>query len=158
MTRNRKNVDKQGGTNGPPNRDVNAATRSALAVSLRAQKLTYEEIAQRSGYSNASACRKAIMRELDRCVVKNVEELRAEEMNSLEQLERECWKRLYDKNYEKSMLFSVDRILMIKERRAKLMGLDIPRDSNENIAQVVIREVPAGLLPMPLPVVEGSNG
>jgi hypothetical protein len=139
MTRNRKNMDKQGGTNGPPNRDVNAATRSALAVSLRAQKLTYEEIAQRCGYGNASACRKAIMRELDRCVVKNVEELRTEELHSLEQLERECWQRLYNPDYEKSMLFAVDRIIAIKERRAKLMGLDV-RTDDLPVGTTIIRE------------------
>src|SRR5437879_3828256 len=112
----------------PPTRDVNAVQRVELAIKLRATKLTYEVIARQCGYSNASACRKAVMRELDRCVVKNVEALRTEEMDSLERLEQECWKRLYDKNYEKSMLFAVDRILMIKERRAKLMGLDAKLD------------------------------
>src|SRR5712691_2840619 len=112
----------------PPTRDVNAAQRVSLAVQLRSRKMTYESVAKQCGYSNASSCRKAVMRELDRCVVKDIEALRTEELDSLERLELECWKRLADKNYEKSMLFAVDRIVAVKERRAKLMGLDLKPD------------------------------
>jgi hypothetical protein len=109
--------------------------------------MTYDAIAKQCGYSNASACRKAVMRELDRCVVKNVEALRTEELDSLERLEQECWKRLYDKNYEKSTLFAVDRIIMIKDRRAKLMGMDTPTNNNGIASNmVVIREIPSGYL------------
>lgn len=82
------------------------------------------------------------MRELDRCVVRNVDLLRNEELESLEYLERECWKRLQDKEFSKSMLFAVDRIISIKERRARLMGLDIKPDENINNNITVVREVP----------------
>jgi hypothetical protein len=86
------------------------------------------------------------MRELERTVVTNVEELRKEELESLEQLERECWKRLEDNAYHKSMLFAVDRIIAIKERRARLMGLDVPVDKAMMSNTVVVREVPQGYL------------
>lgn len=138
-----KNSSSQRGTN-PPTRDVNAAQRVALAVKLRSAKMTYEAIAKQCGYANASACRKAVMRELDRCVVKNVEALRIEELDSLERLEQECWKRLYDKNYEKSMLFAVDRIIAVKDRRAKLMGLDVRPDSLPD-GVTIIREYGVGV-------------
>lgn len=130
----------------PITRDVNAVQRVELAIKLRATKMTYEAIARQCGYSNASACRKAVMRELERCVVKNVEALRTEELESLERLEAECWKRLYEKGYEKSRMFAVDRILAIKDRRARLMGLDQTKDSAIAAAQVIIREAPAGVL------------
>jgi hypothetical protein len=143
----RENVSPQRGTNtqnNPQTRDANAAQRVALAVKLRSTKMTYEAIARQCGYSNASACRKAVMRELDRCVVKNVDELRTEELESLELLERECWRIFADKNREKSQLFAVDRILAIKDRRAKLMGLDTPIGKETATTTVVIREVPPG--------------
>src|SRR4051794_3489323 len=94
-----------------PNRDVNAAQRAVHALQLRAQKLTLSDIARQVGYSDASACLKAIKREMDRVVVENVEELRREELASLDILESVCWERLNDKAYEKSTLFAVDRIL-----------------------------------------------
>jgi hypothetical protein len=109
--------------------------------------MTYEAIAAQCGYANASSCRKAIMRELERTVVRNVEALRLEELDSLERLELECWKRLSDKEHTKALLFAVDRIVAIKERRAKLMGLDTPVDVAQTLNQVIIREVPQGLLP-----------
>lgn len=145
MSRNRNN---QGGTNAPHNRDANAAQRAAMAVKLRSMKMTYEDVAKQCGYANASSCRKAILRELERTVVENVDELRKEECESLERLEFECWKIFYDKEREKGRLFAVDRIIAIKDRRAKLMSLDKQKEEIQ-AAQVVIREVPAGFLPPP---------
>jgi len=142
-----KNMDIQRGTN-PPNRDVNATNRCTLAIKLRAMKMTYEAIAAQCGYANASSARKAVMRELDRCVIKNVEDLRTEELDSLEQLELVCWKRLQDKDYAKSQMFAVDRILAVKERRARLMGLDAKADDSP-MPQVIIEEVPYGYLEGP---------
>lgn len=124
------------GTN-PPTRDANAAQRVALAIKLRSTKMTYESIAVQCGYSNASACRKAVMRELDRCVVKAVDELRLEELDSLEKLELECWKIFADKERKRGQLFAVDRILQIKDRRAKLMGLDRKADDTHSGATII---------------------
>ena len=80
MSRNGKSMDIQKGTS-PPNRDVNATQRVTLALTLRARKMTYESIAAQCGFANASSCRKAVMRELDRCVVKDVTALRMEELD-----------------------------------------------------------------------------
>ena len=126
------------------NRDVNAAQRASLAVKLRTQKVKYDEIARLCGYGSAGAAHKAVMRELNRTVVSNVEELRTEEIESLERLEFECWKIFNDKERSRSQLFAVDRILQIKERRAKLMGLDVQNSANVVAANVVVRELPAG--------------
>ena len=126
MSRNRKSMDTQGVTN-PPNRDVNAAQRASLAVKLRASRLTYEQIAVQVGYGNASVCRKAILRELDRCVVKDVTELRVEELSMLDQMHTECWTLFMDKA-NKGRLFAVDRLIQISEARRKLMGLDVRPD------------------------------
>lgn len=121
-----------------------------MAVQLRASKMTYEKIAAQCGYANASTARKAIMRELNRTVVKNVEHLRYEELNTLDVLQAECFTRMQEGgDYAKSKLFAVDRILAIMERRAKLMGLDQSADGAIAAAQVIIREVPGGYLTGP---------
>ncbi len=133
------NVTKQAVQNSPHLRDVNAAQRVAMAIKLRTQKVKYDDIARMCGYGSPGAAHKAVMREMERTVVTNVEELRREELESLERLEFECWKRMQDKAYEKSMLFAVDRIVAIKERRAKLMGLDVRPDAIPD-GLTVIRE------------------
>lgn len=131
------------------NRDVNAVQRVALALSLRAKKMGYDQIARRCGYGSAAACYNAIQRELQRVVFDNVDELRREEAEGLDRLEEECWQRLQDAEYEKSKLFAVDRILAIKERRAKLFGLDIKSEDAATGPQVIIEEVPSGYLEGP---------
>lgn len=131
---------------GRTTRDVNAAERAAMAVRLRAQKLGYDEIARRCGYASRGACHDAVQRELQRVVVENVEELRKSEAEGLDQLEAKCWERLEDDTHEKAMLFAVDRIIAIKERRARLFGLDAPIGGNIAAAQVVVRGMPPGYL------------
>lgn len=141
-----QHVTKQRVQTSPPLRDVNASNRASLAVKLRAQKVKYDDIATMCGFGSAGAAHKAVMRELDRCVSEDVAQLRKEELDSLEQLELVCWKRLQDKEYAKSQMFAVDRIIAIKERRAKLMGLDVKVDDNVNINITVVREVPSNYL------------
>lgn len=128
-------------------RDINAAQRAVWAIQLRSKRMTYDEIALVCGYADRASCYNAVQRELERVVVSNVDELRREEAESLDRLEAECWKRLEDAEYGKSMLFAVDRIVQIKERRARMFGLDIPVGNNAAANLVVIREVPHGLIP-----------
>lgn len=141
------------GKTGPQTRDVNAAQRAQLALQLRAQRIGYDEIARRCGFASRGAAHNAVMRELGRVVSPDVERVRKEEAHSLDVLEAKCWERLDSEDHEKAMLFAVDRILQIKERRAKLLGLDTPVRDAANANLLVIREVPAGLLPQ---VVEGK--
>lgn len=159
MAENREASDTQRGTHvpkpdNPQKRDINAAQRVALALKLRAAKMTYEQIAAQCGYADRSSARKAIMREIDRVVVSNVEQLRREELLTLDMLQQKCYTRMESKEHEKGMLFAVDRILAIQERRARLQGLDKPIDSASTGNLVVIREVPQGLLPEPTPIAE----
>jgi hypothetical protein len=130
---------------GVQNRDVNAAQRVAMAVKLRAAKVGYEQIARQCGYGNPGTAHRAVMRELERTVVTNVEELRREELATLDTLQTECMTLALDRG-NKARLFAVDRLLAIMERRSKLMGLDVPVDQAMNTNITLIREVPAGYL------------
>jgi len=87
-----------------------------------------------------------VQRELQRVVVKDVEELRTEELAILDRLHSECWVVAMDKS-NKSRLFAVDRLLAISEARRKLMGLDASTDSTLNAGMVVVREIPQGYMP-----------
>ena len=130
------------------NRDVNAANRVALALSLRAKKISYEEIAHQCGYGSAAACYNAIQRELQRVVVTNVEELRREEADMLDRLHAEAWDMVMDRENEKR-LFAIDRVLSISKARRELFGIDMQKDANVIGAQVVVREMPPGYLGLP---------
>lgn len=124
-------------------RDVNAASRAALALKLRAQKASYDDIASLCGFASRGAAYNAVQRELSRVVSQNVDELRREELAMLDLLQAECSTIAFDRN-NKARLFAVDRLLLIMERRAKLMGLDQTKESAQASAQVVIREAPPG--------------
>jgi len=129
---------------GVQKRDANAAMRAAMAVRLRTQKLTYDEIAKSCGYGSPGSCYKAVQRELSRVVVESVDELRREELSTLDLMQAECMKLFLDEG-NRGRLFAADRVLSIMERRAKLMGLDaVKGDVIGNV--VVVREAPAGYL------------
>ncbi len=135
-----------GGKTDGNSRDVNAGIRAALALKLRAQQhLGYDEIARQCGFASRGAAHNAVQRELARNISTNVDEMRREELATLDYLEMECLKRMRDEEYSKAKLFAVDRLLAIHERRAKLMGLDMQKDERPaNL--VVVREIPQGFL------------
>jgi len=129
----------------PYSRDANATSRAEHAIQLRRQRLSYTEVAARSGYASAGAAYNAIQRELERTVVTAVDDLRREEIDMLDRLHAEVWPLAMDPTY-KGRLFAVDRILAISDARRKLMGMDVPVNANVFSAQVVVREVPNGYL------------
>jgi hypothetical protein len=122
---------------------VNAAQRATLALKLRAEKMSYDQIAHRCGYADRGTAHKAVQRELQRVVVANVEELRQEEVNTLDVMQSECMRLFLDRE-NKGRLFAADRLLAIMERRARLLGLDLKPEQAIAAAQVIIRETPAG--------------
>ena len=127
-------------------RDVNAAQRAQLALRLRAQRLPWDVVAAQAGFASKGAAHNAVMRELQRNIVKDVELARQEELALLDELQAKAFKRLEDPRHDKAMLFAVDRLLQISERRSKLLGLDAPTNGNVFAAQVIVREAPPGLL------------
>ena len=132
-------------TQGVQTRDVLAANRAVMALQLRTQKMKYDDIAVACGFAHAGAAHKAVQREMQRVVVTNVEELRREELNFLDDLQQKCYKKLLGKDgeAEKGMLWAVDRLIAISERRSKLMGLDVRPDETMG-PQIIIEEVPMG--------------
>lgn len=111
-----------------PNTYARGAISAEKALQLRAQRLTYAEIGQRLGVSGEAA-RLAVLREYDRLRASNLEtaeEVRAQELESLDGLESRLLELALTGDVEDPHTLScVDRILKIKERRARLLGLDV---------------------------------
>ena len=126
-------------------RDVNAAIKLETALKLSTQGHSWDYIAAQAGFASRGAAHNAVMRELNRNIAKDVDELRTRELHLLAQMQVEIWTLFMDKN-NKGRLFAADRLLAISERRAKLMGLDQSTNAAIAAAQVVIREVPSGYL------------
>lgn len=151
-------------------RDLNAVERVKQAFELRKQRYTYEEIADRCGYANKGAAYNAIKRELERRIVPDVDDYREQELSILDTIHQKVWEVAFtdkddsrdededdkkDKNENKVNLWAVDRLLELSKDRRKLLNLDIkPEEIAAN--QVIIREVPFGLLPI-AKVVEGGQ-
>lgn len=126
-------------------RDANAALKLETALKLSVQGHSWDYIAAQAGYAGRGAAHNAVMRELNRNVAKDVDELRVREMNMLAQMQVEIWDLFIDKTNQ-WRLQAADRLLAISERRAKLMGLDQSTASAVAASQIVIREVPSGYL------------
>jgi hypothetical protein len=122
--------------------------RVAEAIKYRQAGWTYERIAAACSYANPGSARNAVQRELDRILTQQVEEWRTDHLARLEKLHEEIWTLTMDRK-AKGRLFALDRTLAILEREAKLLGLDKKSDEEAQGAQVIIQEVPAGLLEGP---------
>lgn len=111
--------------NKPPRRpDAAAAQRALLALELRLQGKTYEQIAAACGYRSRSGAYDAVQRELQRTLQEPAENMRTLEVRRLD--------RLYEAMEAKALkgdTWSVDRCLKIMERRALLLGLDAKNDA-----------------------------
>jgi hypothetical protein len=78
-------------------------------------------IAQRVGYSHASGAQKAYVNACKRIVYSGVEEVRREEQDRLDIAQAAIWG-----NVIRGEIPSVLALMRIMERRAKLLGLDMP--------------------------------
>ena len=94
------------------------------SVELRLKRCSYQEIAKQLGISPGYACKlvqEALAESREQCLEK-ANELRELELQSLDELEKPLWEK-YEKKDEE-MLATAHSILKVKERRAKMAGLD----------------------------------
>lgn len=152
-------MTKQRARNNPITRDVNAAYRVQQAIELRKQRLTYQQIAELCGYGTPQSAHKAIMREMQRCIVEDVSSYRQQELDILDKIHQEVWKVAFDtkdkKDEVKTNLWAVDRLLEISKDRRKLLNLDV-KPEEVNASMVVVREVPPHYLGSPSACANGS--
>ena len=88
-------------------------------LELRRAGLTYDVIAEQVGLSNKSLAYKYVQSALKRTLQEPADDLRNLEVDRLDRLQTALWA-----NAMRGDNHSVDRILRIAERRARLLGLD----------------------------------
>ena len=130
--------------------DSYGRNRDAEAARLKAMGWRLERIALHLGLVNDEhpdgdpyRAAAAIKRAMARAVRFAADETRALELQSYDELEAECWRVLQNQHVvfqngkvilyngepledDRFVLETIDRILKIKERRARLLGLDAP--------------------------------
>lgn len=95
--------------------------REAEVLRLRRRGLTFDLIAQELGYAGASGAHKAYTNACLRIIRPDVDETRAIEMDRLDIAQAAVWNGVL-----RGEVPSVMALVKIMERRAKLLGLDMP--------------------------------
>jgi len=111
-------------------RRLQAREREAQAVELRKNGLSYAAIGAELGISDEGA-RKACKRALERMLSElqeSAEELREIELGRLDHMQTALWQKALDGDCQ-----TIDRVLRIMQRRAKLAGLDAPERVEQTI-------------------------
>lgn len=152
--------------NGRYDRDPETARRDAEACRLRAQSLTYREIAAKLGVDVHTAY-DAVQRGLRDTLQEPADAVRQLELERLDELAQKAREVLLGTHYVVSQgkvvrlarggapleddapkLQAIDRLLKIQERRARLLGLDSPQRVSidaQNLGEE-IRELIAALV------------
>jgi hypothetical protein len=155
------------------------AERRAKAVALRLTGTSFDEIAQKLGYTNRGAAWNDINRALEANIAEqrsNVEVYREQELLRLDLLWVEAWKVLKTPHLTVShgkviyhedgpllddgpVLNAIDRCLKIQERRARYLGLDAPTRHEVTLDEIdaQIRDLTAELGVGPNEVGEASG-
>ena len=123
-------------------RRLAARDRWLAALELRKKGQTFEAIADALGYAGAAAAYKAVMSALGETNREPVEEMRKLEAARLDKMQEKLSDNVGpDKD---DGLPVVDRMLRIMDRRAKLLGLDMPSKAEVEVTQkgplVIVRK------------------
>lgn len=95
--------------------------KEAEVVKLRRGGLTWDQIADRVGYRSPSAAHFAYQRAAKRIIQEDIESIRKTEGDRLDIAQSAIWNKVLQGD-----LPSVNTLLRIQERRARLLGLDQP--------------------------------
>jgi hypothetical protein len=98
--------------------------------------LTFELIAERLGYASASGAHKAYLSACNRIVYEDVVEVRKSEMDRLDIAQAAIWGDLtdtvnVDANTRARLVLALIKIM---ERRARLLGLDMPTKAQVEVS------------------------
>lgn len=99
-----------------------AVDRQRQALELRRRGLSYARIAQHLDYASASGAHQAVQRGLTTTLQEPADDLRNLELARLDAMHQALWPRAVKGN-----VWAVDRVLSIMQRRARLLGLDAPK-------------------------------
>lgn len=114
--------------------EKDAAEKRRQALDMRARRMTYQQIADRIGWGSRGTAHQQVAKELKLIPREAAKELRQIELESLDQAERALGARIMQGD-----LGAIDRMIKIKDMRAKLTGLYEPAaDSGVDEVRVVL--------------------
>jgi len=102
-------------------------------LELRRGGLTFDLIAERLGYANASGAHKAYIAACRLIVVEDVEAIRNTEIDRLDIAQAAIWGDLINGADAQDRARAVLALIKIMERRARLLGLDMPVKSQVEV-------------------------
>ena len=126
--------------------DPELVDREIKVLELRRAGLTWQRISEETGYADASGAYLAYKRAIKRTMQQPADELREQELDRIDRLQLALWPKAM-----KGDNASVNTIVRLMERSARLIGLDTPIkiqqdvvnwDGNESIDRAV-RELAA---------------
>lgn len=95
--------------------------RELKVLELRRAGLTWQRIAEQVGYADHSGAYLAYKRALKRTLQQPADELRQQEIDRIDRLQLAAWPRAMQGDTQ-----SINTIVRLMERRARLLGLDMP--------------------------------
>lgn len=141
-------------------RDAAARARSAMALDLRIEGLSYAAIADRLGYANSSGAFLAVDRELNRWAEHSVEKLRKIQGRRYDELLLMLRAKALTAKSDDQYLWAVDRYLRALDGQARLYGLNMAADEKlagmEYRKAIVLEEGDNPPLQLPEPSVDGD--
>ncbi|GAA4915886.1 hypothetical protein [Nesterenkonia rhizosphaerae] len=107
--------------------------RRADALRMRARRMTYQQIADKHYNGDRSNAYKDIQKALKDLQREPAEDVLKQELESIDELERVFLAKALKGDRD-----AFDRVMKAKERRAKYLGLDAPKDVNLNTGGDII--------------------
>jgi hypothetical protein len=94
-------------------------------IELRRAGVTWQKVAEQTGYAGPAGAYKAYQRAAERFIRPNLEELRDMELDRLDRLQAAIWGKALNGDVR-----SLDAVLRIIDRRARILGLEAPKEVN----------------------------
>lgn len=112
---------------------ADAIERQRQALELRKAGYGFQVIADRLQYADASGAYRAVRRALLRTIQQPADEVRQLELERLDKMMSGLWQAAISGKW-----LAIDRVLLIMDRRARLLGLDAPTkiDITQRIREV----------------------
>jgi AraC-like DNA-binding protein len=142
------------GHSGRFERDLDTAQRDRAAALLRAERLSYEQIAQRLGFADKSGAFKAVQRAIAEAPAEAGAAVKASEIEQLDLLAQKAFeamrrkhpvisngKRFDDLEDDGPVFQAINTLLRIQERRSRLEGLDAPPKSEVSSDTAIDAEI-----------------
>lgn len=107
--------------------------REKRVLELRRGGLTFDLIAERVGYASASGAHKAYISACRRIVVEDVNAIRNAEIDRLDIAQAAIWGDVVNGVDAPTRARAILALIKIMERRARLLGLDVPTKSQVEV-------------------------